>query len=301
MNKEVPIKHSAQVGVSDRVKFYNQNREYFGYVCKKGRRYAFIVCNDESEFRVPYQKLYKIYGAAKRQILSRKDKLRLQFHVNDKVSFDFKGREFSGIITRLNPKRAYILGDDEKEYQVPYELLTLLLSNQNTHGTGENRGEKELAAIAQLAKELLDQHQLNDWSFQFDHATKRAGCCQYGHHVISLSYDYAKHDTYADIQETILHEIAHALVGKEHHHDAAWKAKALQIGCSGNRCHDIRFTPPRYILKCENNCWVATAERRRRGSICRKCHGKLVYLTYTEERWTQEQKHITVEGGSNKN
>jgi predicted SprT family Zn-dependent metalloprotease len=295
MKKELPITHSAQVGVSDYVKFYHQNREYFGHVCKKGRKYAYIVCNDTNEFRVRFQKLYKIPGATKRQVLSSTDKLRLQFHVNDKVSFDFKGQELSGIITRLNPKRANILCDDEKEYQVPYELLTRLLSNHNTHGTGETRYKKELAAIAQLAQELLLQHHLGDWSFQFDHATKRAGCCKYDHHLISMAYDYAKHASIVDIREAILHEIAHALVGKEHHHDPVWKAKALKIGCSGNRCHDIRFTPPRYILKCENNCWIATAERRIRGRICGQCNGKLVYITYTEERWTQEQKHISAE------
>ncbi len=58
-----------------------------------------------------------------------------------------------------------------------------------------------------------------------------------------------------EVKDTILHEIAHALVGKAHHHDDVWRAKALEIGCSGRRCHDLQFTPPRYLVTCERGCW----------------------------------------------
>ena len=37
--------------------------------------------------------------------------------------------------------------------------------------------------------------------------------------------------------ESLLHEIAHALVGRKHNHDAEWKAKAREIGCTGERTH----------------------------------------------------------------
>ena len=37
--------------------------------------------------------------------------------------------------------------------------------------------------------------------------------------------------------DTLLHEIAHALVGHKHGHDAVWRRKALQIGCNGKRCY----------------------------------------------------------------
>jgi hypothetical protein len=79
------------------------------------------------------------------------------------------------------------------------------------------------------------------------------------------------------------------LVGKDHHHDAVWRAKALEIGCSGRRCHDLQFTPPRYLVTCERRCWVGTAERRRRGMVCTRCRGKIIYLTYTEDRWKSER------------
>ena len=90
-----------------------------------------------------------------------------------------------------------------------------------------------------------------------------------------------------EIDDTLLHEIAHALVGKAHGHDQVWQAKAVALGCSGKRCHDVQFTPPCYIVTCDKACWVTTAERRTRGAVCRTCHGLVRYTTYTEERWQQ--------------
>lgn len=37
------------------------------------------------------------------------------------------------------------------------------------------------------------------------------------------------------IQDTVLHEIAHAIAGNEHHHDRVWRDCAQRIGCTGSR------------------------------------------------------------------
>jgi hypothetical protein len=79
-------------------------------------------------------------------------------------------------------------------------------------------------------------------------------------------------------------------VGKAHGHDQVWQAQAVALGCPGNRCHDVQFTPPRYIVTCDKACWVTTAERLQRGAMCRTCHGPVRYTTYTEERW-QDATH----------
>jgi hypothetical protein len=130
-------------------------------------------------------------------------------------------------------------------------------------------------------------HQLESWSFQFDHATTRAGCCNYRTRVISLAHAYARSAADEAIDNTLLHEIAHALVGKTHGHDQVWQARAVALGCSGQRCHDGQFTPPLCIITCDKACWVTTAERRQRGAVCRTCHGQVHYTTYTEDRWQQ--------------
>lgn len=289
MKKAIPVTHPAQVTVADRVAFRHRNCDYYGYVQKKGRKYAYIVCDDSSECKVPYALLSKIPGIPKQHVQSRAEKLRLQFHINDHVEFIFKRQTHTGVITRLNPKRAHVVSDRDQEFQVPYNNLTLLQPNRERPSHSALRDEHALRELATRAQKLLHQHRLGQWSFQFDYGTRRAGSCQYDKQVITMSYDYAKQASDEEIQDTLLHEIAHALVGKKHNHDDVWRAKALEIGGSGARCHDRRFTPPRYIMKCANGCWVATAERRRRNLVCKRCHAKILYLTYTAERWEQEQ------------
>ena len=62
---------------------------------------------------------------------------------------------------------------------------------------------------------------------------------------------------------------------------------------TGRRCHDVQFTPPRYIVSCANACWVTTAERRQQGAICRTCQGPVRYTTYTEARWQQARTGLS--------
>ena len=48
---------------------------------------------------------------------------------------------------------------------------------------------------------------------------------------ISFSRNFIKNSSKEDIQDTILHEIAHAIVGPKHGHDKVWKAMASKLGC----------------------------------------------------------------------
>ncbi len=203
--------------------------------------------------------------------------------IDEAVIFVCRGRRLAGRIVRLNPKRAHVLCDNEAEYAVPYGRIERCAT-----GIGEEPAD-ELPAVTRLAEGLLMEHGLTDWFFAFDHATRRAGCCDYGRKRISLALQFARRASAAEIRDTLLHEIAHALIGKKHHHDAHWRAKAVEIGGSGERCHSVRFCPPRYIISCRNGCWIATAERRRRNLVCRRCRAEIVYQTYTEQRWLAGQ------------
>ena len=82
----------------------------------------------------------------------------------------------------------------------------------------------------------MRDHGLVGWRLAFDHAKTRAGICNFTAREIGLSRVLTGLHTEAEVRDTILHEIAHALVGPEHGHDAIWRAKAIQIGCSGMRC-----------------------------------------------------------------
>jgi len=96
----------------------------------------------------------------------------------------------------------------------------------------------ELFAAATLARTLMNQHGLTEWALTFDNAKARAGVCRPATRQLGLSRPLTELHSDGEVRETILHEIAHALVGAEHHHDAVWKAKAAQIGCSARRCVD---------------------------------------------------------------
>lgn len=85
-----------------------------------------------------------------------------------------------------------------------------------------------------LARRLMDASGLDAWRFRFDRARRRAGACSHATRTISLSgplTDLYDPDT---IRGVILHEIAHALVGPSHGHDATWRRTALSLGAPGS-------------------------------------------------------------------
>jgi predicted SprT family Zn-dependent metalloprotease len=290
MKSKTSLRESPQVAVTDRVTFVYQERTRTGTVVKKGRIRAHVVCDDQREVHIPYAWLTKLPHAAPRAVQSRAERQRALFSPGDRVQFDYRGTVVYGVLARLNPTRGYVATDDGQEYRVLYGLLRRVEGMQAV--SIATRRTTELDTLAYRARSLLEQYHLNRWSFQFDNGRKRAGCCRYATQVISLSYAFAKQASQEEITDTILHEIAHALVGKAHNHDEVWRTKAREIGCSGRRCHARQFVPPRYIVTCERHCWVATAERRRRGVVCMQCRGRVVYQTYTEERWSSEQRQV---------
>ena len=213
------------------------------------------------------------------------EKAGLNFRAGDRVRFAFQGSAVAGTLARANLRTAHVVGDDGREFRVPYRRLRKINANGAVSGEGHSGRDRQRLDFARgLAAELFAKHNIGDWRFAFDRATRRAGSCCHTNRTITLAREFARQAPDEELRETLLHEIAHALVGPRHSHDAVWRAKALAIGCSGQRCHGISFTPPRYVVTCENHCWAGTAERRRRNVVCRHCHGAVLYQTYTEER-----------------
>lgn len=89
-----------------------------------------------------------------------------------------------------------------------------------------------------LGRRLLREHGLDGWQLTFDRAKTRAGACHFGRRTITLSRALTLLHSEAEVRETLLHEIAHALVGPGHGHDAVWRAQARRIGSTGARCID---------------------------------------------------------------
>ncbi len=134
------------------------------------------------------------------------------------------------------------------------------------------------AAVWQEAHFLMQKHGLTrqGWRFRFDHARVRAGQCSYAKKFISISRHFATNASRAEVTDTLLHEIAHALT-PNHGHDRVWRSVALELGCNGQRCHSSRFMKARYIQQCSNRCWQREAHRKRKNLVCRYCGAKVIY------------------------
>jgi predicted SprT family Zn-dependent metalloprotease len=126
-----------------------------------------------------------------------------------------------------------------------------------------------------LALGLMSQHRLTGWRLVFDNAKTRAGVCRSDRKEIGLSRALTRLHSQAQVTDTLLHEIAHALVGSRHGHDRVWRTTALSIGSSGARC--VPEDAPRV-----DGAWVGvcpaghrrTAHRSpRRVRSCRQCSG----------------------------
>lgn len=132
----------------------------------------------------------------------------------------------------------------------------------------------DLRAALALADSLLAEHGLHDWTATLDRAKTRAGACRFASRQVSLSGPLTRLHSEREVRDTILHEIAHALVGPGHQHDAVWRATATRIGCSGDRC--VSPDAPRV-----QGDWVGTCpaghqrhrhRRPQRPQSCARCH-----------------------------
>jgi predicted SprT family Zn-dependent metalloprotease len=136
----------------------------------------------------------------------------------------------------------------------------------------------DLSKAETLAKELIKQHGLNEagWIFKFDNAKRRFGSCRYRSRIITLSKHLTELNDENRIRNTILHEIAHALT-PGHGHNWIWKAKALEIGCDGDRCYSgkVVSTPEsKYIAICKGCNYTHKKHRKPRAtSSCGNCSG----------------------------
>jgi len=110
----------------------------------------------------------------------------------------------------------------------------------------------EMTRALSTGRRLLREHGLHDWTIVPDRAKTRAGVCRFTKRQIGLSAPLTALHSEDEVLDTILHEIAHALVGPQHGHDAVWRAKARQIGCSGERCvsPDSARVPGDWVGRC---------------------------------------------------
>ena len=102
-----------------------------------------------------------------------------------------------------------------------------------------------------MALELMAKHGLHGWSFRFNRCKQTMGLCVYHRKTIELSIYFVERDNpVEEVRDTILHEIAHALVGPGHGHDKVWKRKCIEIGARPQRCGQADMPEGRWQARC---------------------------------------------------
>lgn len=195
--------------------------------------------------------------------------------------WDKDGYTRLGRVARVRIQHADVITEDGRQWSVPYRAITEVVRAPAT--------DCSLSEVEEIAKELVARYQASGalpvgWSFGFDLAPARAGVCRYRERRVDLSVSYCQAATRSEIEDTILHEIAHAIVGPKHNHDAVWKAKAREIGCQGERCHRVQHSVPRWVGECGcGQQWFRQRLQRRmiRNRVCGKCLGEIVWRRNT--------------------
>ncbi|MCY7396455.1 MAG: SprT-like domain-containing protein [Nocardioides sp.] len=131
----------------------------------------------------------------------------------------------------------------------------------------------DLRDACALAEHLLEVHGLRGWTVEYDAAKSRAGVCRYTARVLGLSAPLTSLHDEAEVRDTILHEIAHALAGPAHGHDAQWRRIATRIGSSGHRC--VSADAPRvqhaWLGVCPAGHTTGRHRRPERVATCAQC------------------------------
>ncbi|MBF4608060.1 SprT-like domain-containing protein [Curtobacterium sp. VKM Ac-1393] len=96
-----------------------------------------------------------------------------------------------------------------------------------------------LETVRGRAEALIAEHLgTGSWAFAFDHAKTRAGQCDFARKRITVSRHLAARFSDHDVEQVLLHEVAHALAGARAGHGPKWKRTAAAIGYTGSRLHD---------------------------------------------------------------
>jgi predicted SprT family Zn-dependent metalloprotease len=151
-----------------------------------------------------------------------------------------------------------------------------------------------------MARRLVREHGLDGWTVRLDRAKTRAGVCRFAECEIGLSKPLTALHSEAEVRDTVLHEIAHALVGPKHGHDRVWRAKARQIGSSGERC--VSSESPHitgdWVGVCPAGHEATRHRRPTRVTSCSKCLSRfsvehLMTWTYKGRRAPMHPRYVT--------
>jgi len=159
----------------------------------------------------------------------------------------------------------------------------------------------EIILARHLASDILNSLSLEypflkDYQLQLDNARRRAGCCKVNEKIISLSRHHLSNNPREVIEDTIRHEIAHAIAYhcyKDIGHGKNWRAIAKKIGATPKATgrFNIPQAPWLIVIRCQASQSVTVvAPRFRRAKNLRNYYmkgnpeskGQLYYLCHQQ-------------------
>lgn len=105
-----------------------------------------------------------------------------------------------------------------------------------------------------MALQLMREHGLEGrFSFRFDRARRRTGSCQLTPRgaFITLSIHFVELNPPEVVRLTLLHEVAHALVGPQQGHGPQWRQTCLAIGGDGKTQSEAEMPTGDWWARCE--------------------------------------------------
>ena len=212
------------------------------------------------------------------------DRLPLHAHWRpmDRVRFLRRGSWVDAVVLACNRRTADVRIEDPNNSQEVWRVgWSVLVPGDRQSAAACRHRARRSARLAQRAAQLIERHAPEGWQFRWDMAQRRGGACDYRNRTIQVSLGFAMSASDAEVEDTILHEIAHALAGPKHGHDAVWRALAISLGCSGRVTHDREFSERLWEGRCSKGCACVRRIRRRRNVVCRECGGSI--------QWTRVQ------------
>ncbi|MFW6058814.1 MAG: SprT-like domain-containing protein [Phycisphaeraceae bacterium] len=164
----------------------------------------------------------------------------------------------------------------------------------------------EAREARQLALDLMGKHGLlqRGWTFQWSRGKRQLGAAEVRRQrdprtgkiieqrTIKLSRHLVALNDEAEVRETILHEIAHAIAGVRNGHNEVWKSVCRRIGAKPQRLagETVATVEPRYTIVC-GRCDRSLGKRHRRvrphrlaRTYCAWCGRRSLGMLRLEER-----------------
>jgi hypothetical protein len=150
--------------------------------------------------------------------------------------------------------------------------------------------------LEDYAKFKLEHHGLayRGWIFVWSKGKRQFGYCDFSKKTIAVSriiFNALKEDAREwKAQDTVLHEIAHAIAGRQAGHGIKWQNTAVNIGAEASRCADGTLIDQskinsKYTGTCPNCGNVKPFYRYSKNLYLKACG--LCCTTYNRGKWDE--------------